>query len=97
MNIAGMEVVANPYVPEFKTKWEYPKHRFVEYEKSDEPWLRYFGFMREIQTTEPVIYQFDGKLIAHPANVVRIRNAIAQTLYSNAASTGAFVNGRNRR
>ena len=31
-------------------KWEFPKDRFVEYEKSDEAWARPLGFGKEVDT-----------------------------------------------
>lgn len=51
-------ITTNQYLPRFVTKWEPPRERFFEYDKSDEPWLRYFGFGTIRQTTEPLIYEF---------------------------------------
>lgn len=51
-----IEVRASDRVPEFATRWEFPQERYWRYEKSDEPWCRYFGIGREVVTDEPALY-----------------------------------------
>lgn len=35
-------------------RWQFPQHRFVEYEPSDEAWCRYCGIGKEVDVIETV-------------------------------------------
>lgn len=45
-NLIGLPVYTNEACPLRTKKWEFPKERFVEYEKSDEAWAIPLGFGR---------------------------------------------------
>lgn len=45
-------------------RWQFPKHRFIEYEQSDEWWCRKYGFGKEVE--EPGCYQVGDDLYMHP-------------------------------
>lgn len=48
--IYGMQVVGNPLLPEFETRWEFPQDKFWSYGPEDEWWCRWLGKGREIKT-----------------------------------------------
>jgi hypothetical protein len=76
--IAGYEVVLLATLPEFRSVYEPPKERMFEYEKSDEEWLKYFGYGHMAPTTEPLflIGSFTKELYTHPNNYERLKGAL---------------------
>lgn len=46
---AAIDFVPDPMVPKHPTRWEFPADPFIEYEKRDERWCRYFGIGAEIE------------------------------------------------
>lgn len=55
----AMPVRTSSFMPRYASKWEPPKERFFDYDKSDEVWLKYFGFGGYKQTNEPLILLID--------------------------------------
>lgn len=45
----GIRVHTSELCPRHPARWEFPKERIFEWERSDEPWARYFGFGREVE------------------------------------------------
>lgn len=50
---ASIKLVIDDNLPKI---WQFPKHRFVEYEPKDEWWCRKYGFGKEIDG--PVCYKY---------------------------------------
>jgi len=61
----GISVRPSPFMakhPTVRMDLHAPPPRFIEYEKSDEDWLRYFGYIREFEyedTSQHLMYQID--------------------------------------
>lgn len=53
----GVRIITNKHLPKFRSEYKPPRSRFIEYEKSDEPWLKYFGFGGVVETLEPLFLQ----------------------------------------
>lgn len=67
----GMKILANDALPRFKTEFVPPSHRFVEYEKKDEAWLRYFGMGHDVETKERAFFLIDEQVLLAPHVVQR--------------------------
>lgn len=55
-SLAGVPITVSDLAPEFVERWEFPQEPFIEYESSDEPWARYFGFGRQVVTEERAVF-----------------------------------------
>lgn len=53
----GLEIIANEYLPRFRSEYRPPKDRFFDYDKSDHVWLKYFGMGGYVETKEPLFLQ----------------------------------------
>ena len=47
--------IVDVYYVVTKSVWEFPKHRFFEYETKDEPWCRQLGIGKEIVQERTVV------------------------------------------
>lgn len=52
--MSGVDVFVNTSMPRTIVKWTPPTDPFIQYEKSDEVWLRGLGFGQEVDTGEPL-------------------------------------------
>lgn len=76
--LGGIEIRADKNLPRWATRYEPPSHRFVEYCKADEPWLRYFGFGRTVDTTEMVFYEMTMPNLHAPFQFLHRREEAAR-------------------
>jgi hypothetical protein len=44
----GLPIMPSPAMPKRRTRWEFPRDPFVEYEAKDERWARPLGIGREV-------------------------------------------------
>lgn len=52
----GVPIVYDSAIPKYALRWQFPNERFIEYEKSDERWCRYFRIGRDVETNVPLFY-----------------------------------------
>jgi hypothetical protein len=57
--------------------WQFPDHRFVEYEPKDETWARPLGYGREVD--RPAIFKGDRYWFVHPDLVGPFRAAFEKS------------------
>lgn len=55
----GIPIHTYRFMPRFVSRYQPPKERFFEYDKSSEDWLRYFGYGHMQETDEPLFLQFN--------------------------------------
>ncbi len=56
--LVGFEIIVSENFPEFSTEWEFKKEPFIEYEKSDLPWVKYCGLAKLVENREKPIVTF---------------------------------------
>jgi hypothetical protein len=58
-DLFGIKIIADVNCPRFHQKWEFPKHKYIEYEKSDESWCVPLKIGKWVDTDEPLFYVVD--------------------------------------
>ena len=59
----GTPIVVNEACPRYHTAWRVPGEPHIEYESSDLPWLKYFGYeLESYETDEPAIFFLDPRI-----------------------------------
>lgn len=62
LGLCGIPIIVDD-IALCETKWEFPKHRFVEYEPKDERACRALGIGQEVRV--PQLFQFRDKMICN--------------------------------
>lgn len=55
----GMPIRTSAHMARYRSEWRAPSTRLIEYEKSDEVWLKYFGFGSMVETREPLMLEVE--------------------------------------
>ena len=78
----GIPICVGDSVPaEIEHSYEMPNNRFIDYDASDEPWMRYFGLGRRIMGPGLFKLNFDGREVfcCHPSVLEIVKAAIRPT------------------
>jgi hypothetical protein len=56
----GIEIITNNFMDQYTKKWQFPEHKFVEYEEKDKEWAVPIGHGKWVaDTTKPLFLKVE--------------------------------------